>query len=1218
MHLYNLSIQPPSNVTASVIGQFSGTRQQEIILARGNRIELLRPDTQTGKVATVLAQDAFGIVRSLASFRLTGGSKDYLILGSDSGRIVILEYQPKTNTFEKLHQETFGRSGSRRIVPGQYLATDPKGRAAMIGAMEKAKLVYILNRDAAANLTISSPLEAHRPSAIIHHIIGVDVGFENPLFACLEVDYAESDQDPTAKAYQEAQKSLTYYELDLGLNHVVRRWSEPVEPRANLLIQVPGGYNQNLEKWDGPSGVLVCSEDYITYKHQGQDDHRVPIPRRLNPVEKESERRGTLIVASVLHKMKNAFFFLLQSEDGDLFKVTIEHDEEEIRSLRIKYFDTVPVAAGLSILRAGFLFVASEFGSQYLYSFQKLGDEDDIPEFSSTDYEENGAGSHPPELPVFTPRPLDNLVQVDELPSLDPILDAKVLNPLAADSPQIFAASGRGARSTFKMLRHGLEVNEAVSSDLPGVPNAVWTTRLSKADEFDSYIVLSFVNGTLVLSIGETIEEVSDSGFLTTSPTLAVQQLGQDALLQVHPQGIRHILADKQVNEWETPSLPNGEPTTIVATTTNERQVVVALSSNEIVYFELDMDGQLNEYQERKAMGARVLTMSIAECPEGRQRTPYLAAGCDDSTVRIVSLEPDSTLASISIQALTALPSSICISEMQDNLVDRHHLTTFVNIGLQNGVLLRTVLDPITGQLTDTRTRFLGSKPVKLIRTRVQGESAVLALSSRSWLSYTFQSTMHFVPLIFDALDHAWSFSAELCPEGLIGIIGSSLRIFTIPNLGMKLKQDSLALSYTPRRFAVHPDAHNLFYLIESEHRTLSPDAQAKRLAALGKELKPAQRGVLDLPPAEFGLIRAEEGQWASCIRVVDGTQAESLHRIELSDNEAAFSVAVVRFASAENQAFLVVGSGTDAVFSPRSFSKAYLAVYRIVDEGRGLELVHKTEVDDLPLAVRGFQGRLLAGVGNALRIYDLGKKKLLRKAENRNFATSIVSLDAQGSRIVVGDMQESIVFVSFKSIDNRLVIFADDVMPKFVTTAVMLDYDTVAAGDKFGNIYVLRLDAHTSRTVDEDPTGLTVLHEKPLLMGAPNKAGLLAHYFVGDIVTSLSRSSLVPGGREVIVYTGLAGTIGTLIPFVSKEDVETLSTLEMHMRQENASLVGRDHLAFRSAYAPVKAVIDGDLCETFGLLSPQKQGVIAEELDRKPAEVNKKLAQMREGSTGF
>ena len=30
------------------------------------------------------------------------------------------------------------------------------------------------------------------------------------------------------------------------------------------------------------------------------------------------------------------------------------------------------------------------------------------------------------------------------------------------------------------------------------------------------------------------------------------------------------------------------------------------------------------------------------------------------------------------------------------------------------------------------------------------------------------------------------------------------------------------------------------------------------------------------------------------------------------------------------------------------------------------------------------FQGRLVAGVGKALRIYEFGKKKLLRKAENK------------------------------------------------------------------------------------------------------------------------------------------------------------------------------------------------------------------------------------------
>ena len=44
---------------------------------------------------------------------------------------------------------------------------------------------------------------------------------------------------------------------------------------------------------------------------------------------------------------------------------------------------------------------------------------------------------------------------------------------------------------------------------------------------------MSFVNATLVLSIGETVEEVTDSGFLGTTPTLSCSQLGDDALVQV-------------------------------------------------------------------------------------------------------------------------------------------------------------------------------------------------------------------------------------------------------------------------------------------------------------------------------------------------------------------------------------------------------------------------------------------------------------------------------------------------------------------------------------------------------------------------------------------------------------------------------------------------------------------------------------------------------------
>jgi len=60
------------------------------------------------------------------------------------------------------------------------------------GAVEKQKLVYILNRDPQARLTISSPLEAHKSNTLVYHMVGVDVGFENPTFACLEIDYEVS------------------------------------------------------------------------------------------------------------------------------------------------------------------------------------------------------------------------------------------------------------------------------------------------------------------------------------------------------------------------------------------------------------------------------------------------------------------------------------------------------------------------------------------------------------------------------------------------------------------------------------------------------------------------------------------------------------------------------------------------------------------------------------------------------------------------------------------------------------------------------------------------------------------------------------------------------------------------------------------------------------------------------------------------------------------
>jgi splicing factor 3B subunit 3 len=114
------------------LGNFSGPKQQEICIVKGNALELMRPDDH-GKLQTICSTLVFAVIRSIVSFRLAGSNRDYIVIGSDSGKISIVEFDNKINNWKLVHCEVFGRTGCRRIVPGQYVAADPKGRAVMIG-----------------------------------------------------------------------------------------------------------------------------------------------------------------------------------------------------------------------------------------------------------------------------------------------------------------------------------------------------------------------------------------------------------------------------------------------------------------------------------------------------------------------------------------------------------------------------------------------------------------------------------------------------------------------------------------------------------------------------------------------------------------------------------------------------------------------------------------------------------------------------------------------------------------------------------------------------------------------------------------------------------------------------------------------------------------------------------------------------------------------------
>lgn len=1188
MYFYNLTLKQATVITQAVVGQFSGKRDDykkglfEIALAKGKILEILKPDEATGKLQSLISVNVFGIIRSIAAFRLTGGFKDYLAVGSESGRLVILEYIPEKNKFDKIHQETFGRSGCRRIVPGQYLACDSKGRAVMIGAVEKQKLVYQLNRDTQANLTISSPLEAHKANTFVFCMINVDVGYENPLFACLEVDYEEADEDPSGKAAIDTKQSLTYYELDLGLNHVVRKYSEPLEEFANLLIPVPGGN-------DGPSGLLVCSESYITYKNFGdQPDIRCPIPRRKG--ETDVEDRGILIACSATYKYieeeRRKFFFFIQTELGDVFKTEFECDDDIVTEIRMKYFDTIPVAASLCLLphsrrhvEGGLLFVGAESGNHHLYQIEQ-NDIEEEQTYSSKTYAKHlieakknqSIDTADTKFFQFKPCDLRNLVLIDEIQSMSPILSAATFNRL--DEHRLVVSCGANKNSTLRVLRHGLELSEKAVSMLPSVATGLWSLRKRCDSIYDEYIVVSFSNATLVLGVGETIDEIVDSGFLGTKSTLGCTQLGDDSLVQIHPDGIRHIHADKRVSEWRTPFKRQ-----IVKCALNQRQVAIALSNHEILYFELDTTGQLNEYNERKEFSSNILCMALGEIPPGELRSQFLAIGVEQK-VFIISLDLNDCMSETTRQTFTSTPESLSIAELGGGRDLNYIAQLYLNVGLQNGELVRTRLDRVTGDLSEPIRRYLGTRPVNLFNIKVKDKLAVLACTNKSWLVYNHQNRCNLSPLSSDPFDFAVSFSSPQVQEGIVAISENTLRVLCLERLGDVYNQQIHHLEASPRKFVVHPESGNIVVMMTD------------RLPLLINSTDDTDR-------------------WRSLIKLIDPNTGHIHKEFNFESNEAALSLALATFGT--SNVTIHVGVAKDYKLRTQTSSSNEIYTYTLSNRGDVMELMHQTPCEAIPRAMCAFQERLVVGMDKIVRIYDLGKKKLLRKCESKQIPNMVTSISCASNRLFVADCQESFTFLKYRKAENVLSVFADDTYPRYLVSSGVVDYNTVAGGDKFGNICVLQLPEDVNDDLDDDPTGTKALWDRGWLGGASQKAEIIATFHIGEIITAIQRSSLTIGRAECILYTTLSGSIGALIPLESKEDFEFFQTLEMHLRSEEPPLCGRDHLAFSSSYFPIKNIIDGDLCERYLSLEPKVQLKVAEEMERQAGEISLQIDQMIE-----
>lgn len=87
-----------------------------------------------------------------------------------------------------------------------------------------------------------------------------------------------------------------------------------------------------------------------------------------------------------------------------------------------------------------------------------------------------------------------------------------------------------------------------------------------------------------------------------------------------------------------------------------------------------------------------------------------------------------------------------------------------------------------------------------------------------------------------------------------------------------------------------------------------------------------------------------------------------------------------------------------------------------------------------------------------------------------------------------MADQQESVRVLKYRQEQGELYIFADDVLPRWMTSFCLLDEDTVAGLDKFENFFVNRLPLGCEEEAEDDPAISKQQWEVGFLNGAKYK----------------------------------------------------------------------------------------------------------------------------------
>lgn len=419
--------------------------------------------------------------------------------------------------------------------------------------------------------------------------------------------------------------------------------------------------------------------------------------------------------------------------------------------------------------------------------------------------------------------------------NIAPILDMAVVDYHDEKHDQMFACCGMSPEGSLRIIRSGISTDKLLKTApvYHGI-TGTWAVKLKVTDSYHSFLVLSFVEETRVLSVGVNFSDVTDSvGFQPDVCTLACGLVADNLLAQIHQNAVR-LCMPMEATQFEV--IPSSHPFCALWSPDNMsislgavgHNLIVVASSNPCLLYILGIRS-LSTYQyeiiqmQQIRLQNELSCISITKTSENNPLTSMddftnsnsmkalpaevdisntIVIGTHKPSVEVLSFTPDRGLQSLAIGNISLSNTvgtviSGCVPEdVRLVLVGQPYILS----GLRNGMLLRFEWPPAPStsvspgmsclinspeeikdcppvQLRLVAARRIGITPAFLVPLSDSLGADIIALSDRPWLLHTARRSLSYTSISFKPSTHVTPVRSIECPNGILFVAESSLHL---------------------------------------------------------------------------------------------------------------------------------------------------------------------------------------------------------------------------------------------------------------------------------------------------------------------------------------------------------------------------------------------------------------------------------------------------------